>query len=133
TTIGSGAFYGTTIQSIKINCNTSSNNSIIAILGKMGSASCNPNNVNTLKVALSPSLLAAKNPGEIKDYVQGILSIASPTDNAIINAVNTKSAIFELDLSNTDLVQADINEMAKTLPWRVIFKNGQVDYAITPQ
>jgi hypothetical protein len=91
----------------------------------MGSASCNPNNLNTLQVALSASLLAAKSPTEIKDYVQGILNITNPTDNAIINAITGKTdGLFELDLSNTDLEQADVDNMDKTLPWTVVFKNG---------
>jgi hypothetical protein len=125
TTIGSDAFQNSPIQSIGINCNTPSRNNIIVTLDNMITAKCTAGNVNTLQVALSASLLAAKNPGEIKDYVLGILSIASPTSNAIISAIAGKQEkLFELDLSNTDLVQADINEMAKTLPWTVVFKNG---------
>jgi hypothetical protein len=51
----------------------------------------------------------------------------------LVKIAGKPEKLFELDLSNTLLTQADIDGMAKTLPWRVIFKNGQVDYAITPQ
>ncbi|MDR0632729.1 MAG: leucine-rich repeat protein [Holosporales bacterium] len=124
-TIEDYVFEGCPLQSIKINCNTPSNNGVIAILDKMlNSALFSAANLNTLQVALSPSLLAGKTTADLKDYVQGILNIA--TDNAIISAIDGKpEKLFELDLSNTDLVQADIEEMTKTLPWTVVFKNGE--------
>ncbi|MDR0632966.1 MAG: leucine-rich repeat domain-containing protein [Holosporales bacterium] len=130
TTIGNGAFDKAPIQSIKVNCQPSGKG-LIAILSKVLNGFTTwqettiPSVLNTLQVALSPSLLAAKNSEQLKSYVLGILSITNPTNNAIISAIAGKQEkLFELDLSNTDLVQADIDSMTKTLPWTVVFKNG---------
>ncbi|MDR0633057.1 MAG: leucine-rich repeat domain-containing protein [Holosporales bacterium] len=136
TTIGICTFFNCPIQSIKINC-SQLDNRIIAALSNVLPGFTNWQEVttlsalNTLQVVLSPSLLESfGTDAGLKEYVSGILRIDSPTDNAIISAIAGKQEkLFELDLSNTDLVQADIDGMAKTLPWRVIFKNGQVDYA----
>jgi hypothetical protein len=129
-TIGIYSFFSAPIQLIKINCNNPGNNNIVKVLTHVTSYS----DVHAIQIALSPSLLESfETDTNLKDYVQEILRIEDFNGYGIIYALQYYSAIFELDLSNTDLVQADINEMTKTLPWRVIFKNGQVDYAITPQ
>jgi hypothetical protein len=124
-TIEYNVFYHCPFQTIKINCNTSSNNNIVTILGNMaGPYGCKTTNIDTLRVALSPTI-AAKPRADLLNYVKGILAIDSQ-DNAIINAILEHLGIFELDLSNTDLTQVDIDNMTtKTLPWIVIFKNGE--------
>jgi hypothetical protein len=120
------AFGKCPFQTIKIKCNTLSNNNIATILSDMyNNGHCSTSNLDTLQVALSASLLAKKSPAQIKEYVAGILALENLTNNTIISKISTNSGLFELDLSNTELTQDDIAGMEKTLPWTVIFANEE--------
>jgi hypothetical protein len=121
-------------------------------LENMLNAGCDPTNIKTLQIALSKSLVdsfdddnVVNKPhfsGEIMNtliipesalinYIKEIFIIDK--ENDIISAINGQpDKLFELDLSNTPLTKSDIDDIStKTLPWTVVFKNGQrVQYDI---
>jgi hypothetical protein len=85
---------------------------------------CKITDIDTLQIALSSSLVE-NSKIDLEAYVAGILALEDPTSNAIIKAISKKSGLFELDLSNTPLTKADVDSMGKTLPWKVIFSDGE--------
>jgi hypothetical protein len=129
--ISSYAFSCGTLQTVKINCCTEEENNIVTTLGNIYPYSSTLD-LHTLQIALSSSI-AAKPSANLLNYVAKILALESPTDNAIINAISNNSGLFELDLSNTELTQANIDSMNKTLPWTVIFRDGaRIAYSASP-
>jgi hypothetical protein len=130
---GYGTFSNCPFQTIKINCNKqlpSNANNIMTILGDMSNKmECQISNINTLQIAISSSLVE-NNAIDLEAYIAGILALENTVSNTIIKAISKKSGLFELDLSNTDLTQADIVGLKKTLPWTVIADGERIEYGI---
>jgi hypothetical protein len=127
-------FYRCPIDTIQINCNKQleqNANNVVATLEGFLVGTRAPAKCHTLKLALTPSLVAGKTPEQMQQYVEGLLSI--PTNNDIINIINGKAEkLFELDLSNTAITPADIEDARKSLPWTVIFAdNERVTYPVS--
>jgi hypothetical protein len=122
---GSYIFHNCPVKTIKINCNKeldSNNNNIIQTLDDLSSGGrgyCPTAYIDTLHVALSPSILK-KSPEDLLTYVTKILELNPPYNN-IIYAIKTNSGTFELDLSNTTLQKSVIENLENPLQWKIIY------------
>jgi hypothetical protein len=122
-------YYG--LRRIKIICQTPNSNNIVETFNTLLNSGTTFSNIEAFQISLSSSLVESFNPAddnkELKDYVQGILSVY-PTDDTTINKifekklryyVYTEHAVL-LDLSNTPLTQDDVAEMMpRTISWLI--------------
>jgi hypothetical protein len=118
TTIGSAICDYCPLAKITINCQANFANNILTIFGKIVSGHISPAHPNTLKITLSQSLVDTKTYEQMKAYVTEILAIA--TSGTIMNNIKAKQGL-KLDLSNTGLIQSDIEGLPNTLGWSVNF------------
>jgi hypothetical protein len=117
------AFYNCPIQTIKINCCTEEENNIKTTLDNILAGNLQTGNLETLKIALSSSLVEKESQADnLLEYVRGILRLSS---SVISDAIFENSGLFELDLSNTTITPTDINNMTRIQPWTVIFYTGE--------
>jgi hypothetical protein len=106
------------LKTVKVICQTPDRNNIDTIKLQGGRW------INSLQVALAPSLVERQSSDELKLYVQGILNL--PGNLFLTYSVIERSGFCELDLSNTDLTKRDIDDMEKSLtcPWKITFRDG---------